>query len=196
MVNGVNVDRRSDAWDYPGKCVQLDRSDASAPLGKGAVQRSNGLGDLRPGRTYTKRYFYPVEKHATHGKQAPMPAGRLRRGDNPYSLRLGAAPGEAKKSLSDAKMADAAAADTPDNTASAMELAGRQVVSKAEVRDEFRLTHPMLLDSRNADEQSGMYASGLRRIERIAALTRQRTAARERDERQSQGNLYADLMRE
>ena len=168
--------------DYPDAVTQLDR--ASFPVGVGAAQRQDGLGDLRPAEPGV-HYFHPAEFNSLFGMR------RQKTGQLPSQYHLSRDErATGKMDISADTLAEAAAFDDPQQSASANQTAGLGLTKGRDVAEEqfeLRLGTQIL---RNADEQSGLYASGLRRQERRTMMKRQQTAAAER----GGPDIYAGLM--
>ena len=173
---------RSYIHDYPDAVAQLDR--VSFPVGTGAAQRQDGLGDLKPAEPGV-HYFHPAEFNSLFGMRGQK-TGQL-----PCQYHLSRdEKTSGKKDISADTLAEAEAFDDPQQSASANQTAGLGLTKGRDVageRFELRLGTQIL---RNADEQSGLYASGLRRQERRSMMKRQKTAAAER----GGANLYEGLM--
>lgn len=170
---------------------EMERPGTSKDMG--AVSRRNGLGAVEPAPERTGLcYFYPNEAMSVFGRQAAVDSG--------YPLKFDLAYGDHQENvgeLTTEQIAKAKALADDPNAASGTVgiIAGRQQVSKPQQRLEFSLTaHSVELG--NANEPSGLYRSGLSKMNRLAQVSRrQATEARREEERQG-GNLYASLVRE
>lgn len=168
--------------DYPDAVAQLDR--VSFPVGLGAAQRQDGLGDLKPAEPGV-HYFHPAEFNSLFGMR-DQKTGQL---PSQYHLSRDEKT-TGQTDISADTLAEAEAFDDPQQSASANQTAGLALTKGRDVageKFELRLGTQIL---RNADEQSGLYASGLRRQERRTMMKRQRTAAAER----GGANIYEGLM--
>ena len=171
---------------------EMERPGSSKEMG--AVSRRNGLGAVAPAPERTGLcYFYPNEAMSVFGRQAAVDAGYPLKFDLAHG---GSHPGKSAE-LTTEQIARSKALEDDPNAASGTVgiIAGRQQVSKPQQRLEFSLTaHSVELG--NANEPSGLYRSGLSKMNRLAQVSRrQATEARREEERQG-GNLYASLVRE
>jgi len=171
----------------------MERPGTSKDLG--AVSRRNGLGAVEPAPERTGMcYFYPNEAMSVFGRQASVDAG--------YPLKFDLAYGDQQTKaaeLTTEQIAKSKALEDDPNAASGTVgiIAGRQKVSKPQQRLEFSLTaHPDVLDLGNANEPSGLYRSGLSKMNRLAEVERKQAREARRQAEQRGGNLYASLVRE
>jgi hypothetical protein len=167
--------------DYPDKSATLERQ--HEPVGLGNRQRYNGLGNLTPAEPGV-HYFTAAEFNSLTGlrgkKDQQLPSQYFLSADERSS---------GKQGLSAMSVADGEAFEDPQQSASAGQTAGLGMTRNQDVAEEafeLRLGTQIL---RNADAQSGLYASGLRRQMRLQDLGRQSTEAMENET----ADLYSGL---
>lgn len=179
-INLLGQKTRSYLHDYPDKFTQLRR--VSFPVGVGAGQRNNGLGDITPAEPGA-HHFHKSEFNSLFGLRGKK-TGQL---PHQYFLTRGEKQ-TGRANISADTLAEAEAFDDPQQSASANQTAGLGLTKGRDVdgeRFELRLGTQIL---RNADAQTGLYASGLRRQERRTLLKRHTTVAAAPSEN------YDDLM--
>ena len=147
--------------DYPDACATLERYSVSKEISNGSRYNGTNVPGVLPKFKFFKDEFKSLT--GQRGNKTHFYPGK-------YELRFGNEKESKKNELTEEKVAVGEAFEQPQLTLSAGQMHGYQQVEKGTVRDEkFELDLGTKI-LRNAEEQAGLYASGLRRVDRRTLL--------------------------
>lgn len=180
--------------DYPDNVAVPLRTQGVFPVGVGHQARYSGLGDMAGLKVHEGHdYFDPTEKFSLDGLRGrktghhPASYSHLPKQEKAVADRVGLTMNE---------LAHGEAFANPQETASAAQMSGLARLPTQDVRDETieLVRSTKILTS--ASDQSGLYASGLSRLDRRKELGNARAAARQKEAERGRGNIYDALKKE